>query len=71
MMRQLLRHLFGVYESAPLQLMTRDDAVAWAREHPCADCGLPIDVETQDFRVINDSVAGITAHHHEHPSGGA
>lgn len=60
--------LTGRYESKPITLMSPDEARAWVAEHPqCSRCPASIDPEHDNYTVVNDSEAGVSAHHHQCP----
>lgn len=72
-MFKALRGLFtGRYESKPIMLMGEDDVKDWVAEHSaCSSCSHPIDPERDDYTLINDSAAGISAHHQSCPDAAA
>lgn len=61
--KRIREFITGRYESKPFVLMSREDAIAFAAEHPCSFCGQSIN-PGDDYTIINDSSTGTSAHHH-------
>jgi hypothetical protein len=64
MFKAIREFITGRYESAPIRLMDEDDCRQWVIEHPfCSHCRRPIYPDRDNYRLVNSSTAGISAHH--------